>query len=92
MCFASFEGDKIFLGLRGVLNIFSTTDDAQPKDYRIVRHVIHPCYKPPSMYDIALFQLEKNVFSKFIMPICLNSDSFLEPQMQVATIVGENLL
>ncbi|XP_060865933.1 serine protease persephone-like isoform X1 [Metopolophium dirhodum] len=75
----------------GDLNIISTTDDARPKDYRIVRQVIHPCYKPPSMYDdIALFQLEKNVeFSEYVMPICLNSDSFLEPQMQVATSWGK---
>ncbi|KAL4098818.1 hypothetical protein QTP88_023346 [Uroleucon formosanum] len=71
-----------------------TSAHCQRMNYRIVRHVIHPCYKPPSMYNtIALFQLEKNVvFSKYIMPICLYSDSFLEPQMQVATVVGENLL
>ncbi|XP_026808312.1 venom protease-like isoform X2 [Rhopalosiphum maidis] len=75
----------------GDLNIILTTDDARPKDYRIVRQVIHPCFKPPSNYnDIALFQLEKNVeFSEYVMPICLNSDPSLEPQMQVATSWGK---
>lgn len=75
----------------GDLNIILTTDDARPKDYRIVRRVIHPCFKPPLSYnDVALFQLEKNVeFSEYVMPICLNSDPSLEPRIQVATSWGK---
>ncbi|KAF0714282.1 serine protease snake-like isoform X2, partial [Aphis craccivora] len=75
----------------GDLNIILTTDDARPKDYRIVRRVIHPCFKPPLSYnDVALFQLEKNVeFSEYVMPICLNSDTSSEPRIQVATSWGK---
>ncbi|KAE9524622.1 hypothetical protein AGLY_014672 [Aphis glycines] len=75
----------------GDLNIILTTDDARPKDYRIVRRVIHPCFKPPLSYnDVALFQLEKNVeFSEYVMPICLNSNPSLEPRIQVATSWGK---
>ncbi|CAH1723029.1 unnamed protein product [Aphis gossypii] len=59
----------------------------QPKDYRIVQHVIHPNYKPPSLYnDIALFRLERDVeFSDTVRPICLNSDPSLTPLKQILT-------
>jgi transmembrane protease serine 9 len=65
----------------------------QPKDYRIVQHVIHPDYKPPSLYnDIALFQLERNVeFSDAVRPICLNSDPSVTPLQQILTGWGRIL-
>lgn len=71
----------------GDLNIIVKTDKARPKDYRIVRHVIHPDYKPPSKYnDIALFQTDVNVeFSVYVRPICLNTDPQLNPKVQIAT-------
>lgn len=88
----------MFLSLRGKarwarvgdLNIVLTTDDARPKDYEIVQHVLHPDYKPPSRYnDIALFRLKTNVeFSAYIKPICLNTDPLLTPPKQTALATG----
>ncbi|XP_015364029.1 PREDICTED: venom protease-like isoform X1 [Diuraphis noxia] len=74
----------------GVLERVVNEDNAvQPKDYRIVEHVIHPEYKPPSLYnDIALFRLERDVvFSEDVRPICLNTetDLSLTPLKQIAT-------
>ncbi|XP_060835014.1 serine protease snake-like isoform X3 [Rhopalosiphum padi] len=59
----------------------------KPKDYQIVQHVIHPGYKPPSLYnDIALFRLERDVeFSDAVRPICLNSNPNLTPLKQILT-------
>lgn len=75
----------------GDLNIASTADEAQPEDYRIIEHVLHPEYKPPAQYnDIALFLLEKEVeFSKYVRPICLNSDPLINPTVQIATGWGQ---
>jgi len=71
----------------GDLNIISITDNAQPKDYRIVEHVIHPDFKPPSLYnDIALFRLETEVeFNAYVRPICLNTDETIIPEVLIAT-------
>jgi len=71
----------------GDLNIISITDNARPKDYRIVEHVIHPDFKPPSRYnDIALFRLETEVeFNAYVRPICLNTDETLTPEVLIAT-------
>ncbi|XP_060835017.1 serine protease snake-like isoform X2 [Rhopalosiphum padi] len=72
----------------GVIDRVVTEDSVvQPKDYRIVQHVIHPGYKPPSLYnDIALFRLERNVeFSDAVQPICLNSDPSITPLKQILT-------
>uniref|UniRef100_A0A2H8TWH4 Serine protease snake n=1 Tax=Melanaphis sacchari TaxID=742174 RepID=A0A2H8TWH4_9HEMI len=67
--------------------VFNESNLDQPKDYRIVQHVIHPEYKPPSLYnDIALFRLERDVkFSDAVRPICLNSDPSLTPLKQKLT-------
>lgn len=71
----------------GDLNIDSTDDDAMPKDYRIIQHVLHPDYKPTERYnDIALLLLESNVeFSKYVRPACLNTDQSLNPPELIAT-------
>jgi len=74
----------------GVLERVVSEDNAiQPNDYRIVQHVIHPEYRPPSLYnDIALFRLERDVvISKDVRPICLNTDTDLSstPLKQIAT-------
>lgn len=76
----------------GDLNYLSDTDDARPKDYRIIQRIIHPNYKPPSIYnDIALFRLEKKVeFSEYARPICLNTDKSMKPLMAIATGWGQD--
>ncbi|XP_026816313.1 serine protease snake-like [Rhopalosiphum maidis] len=71
----------------GDLDYDSESDEANPKDYKIVERIIHPNYKAPSFYnDIALFRLERDVdFSPFIRPICLNTDHYLRPPAIIAT-------
>ena len=72
----------------GVLaRVFNESDVNRSNDYQIVQHVIHPDYKPPSLYnDIALFRLEKDVeFSKEVRPICLNSDPSSTPLRPIVT-------
>lgn len=71
----------------GDLDYISETDEARPKDYKIVERIVHPNYKPPSLYnDIALFRLERDVeFSAFVRPICLNTDHSFRPPAIIAT-------
>ncbi|XP_022172614.1 serine protease snake-like [Myzus persicae] len=75
----------------GELDYLSETDDARPKDYKIVQRIIHPNYKSTSLYhDIALFRLERDVdFSPFVRPICLNTDNMLRPPAIIATGWGK---
>ncbi|KAL5242094.1 hypothetical protein ACI65C_009504 [Semiaphis heraclei] len=70
-----------------VNTLFNGGHIVQSKDYRIVEHIIHSGYKPPSLYnDIALFRLESDVeFSEEVRPICLNSDPYLTPLKQIVT-------
>lgn len=79
-CFMNREATWARLGV-------SSVKKGTSKDYRIVQHVVHQGYKPPSRYnDIALFGLETDVeFSKYIKPICLNSNKLLNPKTQIAT-------
>lgn len=69
-------------------------DNARPKDYRIVKHVLHPNYTSTSRYnDIAVFRLEQTVeFSAHVRPICLNTDPLLTPPNQIATGWGRTAL
>jgi len=69
------------------MNLVSDSDNARPKDYKIVEHVSHPGYKWPAQYnDIALLRLETEVeFSSFIRPVCLNWDPSLLPPVQIVT-------
>lgn len=72
----------------GVLErVVNESNVNRPNDYKIVEHIIHPDYNPPSLYnDIALFRLETNVaFSEKVRPICLNTDPNLTPSKQIAT-------
>jgi len=75
----------------GDLNYLSDADDARPEDYRISRRVIHPDYRPPSVYhDIALFRLERDVrLSAYVRPVCLNADRSLDVKHALATGWGQ---
>jgi len=54
--------------------------DTSPKDYKIKQRIIHPNYKPTSLYrDIALFLLERDIdFSPFVLPIYLTINNKLK--------------
>jgi len=90
-CRQTKSGDIMQWARLGDLNVVTDTDIAQPKDYRIVEHVIHPDYKPPLKYnDIALFRLETEVeFTAYIRPICLNTDPAINPEVLIATGWGK---
>lgn len=61
----------------GDLDIFSTTDDAQPIDVKIIERYQHDGYRIPSKYnDIGLLKLEHSVtFNQYVRPACL-AESF----------------
>ncbi|XP_050433881.1 uncharacterized protein LOC126841436 [Adelges cooleyi] len=75
----------------GDLNFELDTDDAKPSTYDIVKRVIHPDYRVPSVYnDIALFLLDRVVeFSEYVVPICLNEDQSFTPTTSIATGWGQ---
>ncbi|CAG9791053.1 unnamed protein product [Diatraea saccharalis] len=59
-------------------------------DAKILRIITHPDYKPPKKYnDIAIIELQKEVvFTKFIQPACLHSDTEIELAGQKASMTG----
>lgn len=53
-----------------------TDDEKQDVQIReVVRSILHPNYKPPSVYnDIGLYLLNASVqFNRFVLPVCLNT-------------------
>ncbi|EDX07378.1 serine protease snake [Drosophila simulans] len=73
----------------GELDYNSTTDDAQPQDFRVVNYVLHPAYGEDDdtgsrKNDIAVVELEEEAtFSEYVAPACLPLDGGNE-QLQVA--------
>ncbi|VVC38436.1 Serine proteases, trypsin family, serine active site,Peptidase S1, PA clan,Serine proteases, trypsin [Cinara cedri] len=66
--------------------------DDQKQDTQIVeivRSILHPDYKPPSVYnDIGLYQLNAPVqFNQFILPICLNTAE-IQLDIEEAVAIG----
>ncbi|XP_065204403.1 serine protease snake-like [Planococcus citri] len=63
--------------LLGELDISSTTEDAKPKIYSIVKVHNHPQYNSKSLYyDISLFQLNTTVeLGPYVRPACLYTAS-----------------
>ncbi|XP_050420472.1 venom protease-like [Adelges cooleyi] len=64
----------------GELNSALETDDARPVTYSIEKRILHPDYQTAEARynDLALFKLGNEVvFSEFILPICLNTDTKL---------------
>ncbi|XP_065208529.1 serine protease Hayan-like isoform X1 [Planococcus citri] len=76
--------------LLGDLALSSTTDDARPKVYRIVKIHDHPNYTAPSVYnDISLFELNTTVeFSPYVRPACLYTSTADFPADTKAKITG----
>ncbi|XP_039481534.1 serine protease snake [Drosophila santomea] len=64
----------------GELDYKSTTDDAQPQDFRVVNYVVHPAYGEDDdtgsrRNDIAVVELDKEAtFSEYVAPACLPPD------------------
>lgn len=73
----------------GDLNLVSTNDAANPKDYKIIDKIKNPQYKPPYLYhDIALLKLETDVeFNEFVRPACLQTTLPDSPENK-ATAIG----
>jgi len=90
MCCLVYHRNSFILNLRNMarwarLGVLQRVFNVNlPKDYQIVEHIIHPDYKPPSLYnDKALFRLERDVeFSEEVRPLCLNSNPSLTPTKQ----------
>ncbi|EDW09375.2 serine protease snake [Drosophila mojavensis] len=65
----------------GELDYNSTTDDAQPQDFRLVNYVVHPAYDENEddgsrLNDIALLELDRNAtLNEYVAPACLPSGS-----------------
>lgn len=61
-------------------------ENTDPQIREIITRIVHPNYKPPSMYnDIGLYRLNTPVkFSRFIFPVCLNSETKLNTEQAVA--------
>jgi len=61
----------------GELDYKSSTDDAQPQDFRVVNYVVHPAYGEDDdsgsrKNDIALVELEREAtFNEYVAPACL---------------------
>ncbi|XP_037714431.1 venom protease [Drosophila subpulchrella] len=61
----------------GELDYKSSSDDAQPQDFRVVNYVVHPAYGEDDdsgsrKNDIALVELEREAtFNEYVAPACL---------------------
>ncbi|KAK9701885.1 Trypsin [Popillia japonica] len=58
----------------GELDLNSTTDDAEERDFTVAQTITHPLYDPSfSYHDIALIRLNASVerFNSYIRPVCL---------------------
>lgn len=57
----------------GDLNLERLDDSPKSENFRVIKRIRNPQYKPPSQYhDIALLKLERNVeFNEWIRPSCL---------------------
>jgi len=74
--------------LLGDNDLGSNKGAADPQVREIVQRILHPNYKPPSMYnDIGLYRLRTPVqFNRFIFPTCINTEAQLTTKQ--ATAIG----
>lgn len=73
--------------LLGDLNYGSNTDDAQPRQFRIMERIKHPDFKYPSKYnDIALVRMNAPVqFNNYIRPACLPQSKSIDKKNVIAS-------
>ncbi|GJQ73800.1 hypothetical protein Trydic_g18740 [Trypoxylus dichotomus] len=65
----------------GELDVSSTTDDAEERDFTVDDRRVHPLYTPGASYhDIALLRLNDTVqtFTRYIRPACLGTSTALD--------------
>lgn len=64
----------------GELELNSTTEDADPRDFTVQDIIVHPLYRIGSVYhDIALLRLNETItFGTYIRPICLTTVNNLD--------------
>lgn len=72
--------------LLGDNDLGSNKGAANPQVREIVQRILHPNYKPPSMYnDIGLFRLSTPVqFNRFVFPACINTEVHLTAKQAIA--------
>jgi len=72
--------------LLGDNDLGSNKGAADPQVREIIQRILHPNYKPPSMYnDIGLYRLSKPVqFNRFIFPTCINTEVQLTTKQAIA--------
>lgn len=73
--------------LLGDLNYGSSTDDSQPRQYRIVDRIKHERFKYPSKYDdIALVKIDGPVqLNNYIRPACLPLSPSIDSKNVIAS-------
>lgn len=73
--------------LLGDLNYGSNSDDAQPRQFRIVERIKHESFKFPSKYnDIALVKFDGPVqFNNYIRPACLPQSKTIDTKHVIAS-------
>ncbi|XP_050304374.1 serine protease snake-like [Anthonomus grandis grandis] len=71
-CITSRYGAPTWVRL-GELDTEDTRDDADPKDFKVLRSIAHPDYKIQFVYhDIGILELDKTVkFTEYIRPACI---------------------
>ncbi|KAM8711065.1 hypothetical protein ACLKA7_000232 [Drosophila subpalustris] len=84
----NFDSPKFVVRL-GELDYNSTTDDAQPQDFKVVNYVVHPSYDDDEdgayKHDIAIIELDRNAtINEYVAPACLPPSSGNDNQQLTA--------
>lgn len=85
-----FRGAAKYVRL-GDLDIFNTTDDAEPQDYTVERTFAHPDYRWPAKYhDIGLIELNEAVnVTNYVKMACLDTERIHNQTKMIACGWGQ---